>query len=850
MRKLLYKLGKRVRGDRHNTHTSAVVAKDTGWVSLCDAHHFPEAVGHTAVRLGQVIAAGFDVPPGFVITEQFASKLAQQDARADHCHSVELDTDTRIDALWTSLNTQKVTVRSSDTRGTHSDAHMAAVYETRFDVTREGLIDAVTSVYESLQAARSLKHNTQRLAGHSHPTENTNGILIQTMVDAQYSGVLCTRHPDTSGAMLVELVQGPGQDLIRGYITPEAYAFGKISSVLNKHAGRTDPPLDLTPLLDIGRRLESLFGAPQDIEWAWAKGRFYVSKVHDLAHLSAAENSTQARAERERTRLLTELKGRRRQIRNRAEIPVDSELLARSELSERLPRPTPVSADLMRRLWEVGGATDLASQQLDVPYSVHGHSSPYLTTLFGWTYVNRQEEARRKGKGPGALACFRLSRDANAIADRFVDEYLPTFRAEVIERNAIAFDGLPLNNALLLLEAWVDRFVTQTSVEVERLNICTNLYMTTAKEKLAKADIEPDSVLGGEVDSIAAQAKARLLHNGVDNGALEEFFITCGHRAPHDFELAHPRFNEDETLVKGYIESVVPAIQQKADENDKVFEGKQALQDSVKRAQRFQTLTEDARHYSLIELSQIRQLLLSIDRIAGLDGQIFELEFNEIYSLKHAHRREELMAIADQRLELSLAWSDLGAPVSLSLDDLERMNLVTGQFVSGALETSALSGSRVAGNDAVIGRARVITDAAQIVTFEQGEILVARMINPDWYPLFDQARGVILEVGGLLAHPSTIARHLDVPTVVGVKGACSKIKTGDVIRLQSDGRISIEGDLLDASEALQSTMERQGLKDVCDDQRDKVRTGRDDQPEPSRRGSDRPGNSSVYRRPA
>jgi len=118
------------------------------------------------------------------------------------------------------------------------------------------------------------------------------------------------------------------------------------------------------------------------------------------------------------------------------------------------------------------------------------------------------------------------------------------------------------------------------------------------------------------------------------------------------------------------------------------------------------------------------------------------------------------MAIADQRLELSLAWSDLGAPVSLSLDDLERMNLVTGQFVAGALETSALSGSRVAGNDAVTGRARVITDAAQIA-------------------------------------------------------------------------ISIEGDLLDASEALQSTMERQGLKDVCDDQRDKVRTGRDDQPEPS-----------------
>ena len=79
----------------------------------------------------------------------------------------------------------------------------------------------------------------------------------------------------------------------------------------------------------------------------------------------------------------------------------------------------------MERLWSSGGSTDLACQELGIPYNVHYRSMPYTNTVFGWTYVNKQEEKRRLGKGPGAMASFQLARNAEAVQVNFEEEFLP-----------------------------------------------------------------------------------------------------------------------------------------------------------------------------------------------------------------------------------------------------------------------------------------------------------------------------------------------------------------------------------------------------------------------------------------
>jgi len=83
----------------------------------------------------------------------------------------------------------------------------------------------------------------------------------------------------------------------------------------------------------------------------------------------------------------------------------------------------------------------------------------------------------------------------------------------------------------------------------------------------------------------------------------------------------------------------------------------------------------------------------------------------------------------------------------------------------------------------VTGLARVVTDLRRGAYIEPGEILVAPVTDVAWTPLFSQAAGLVVEVGGLLSHGSIVAREYGVPAVVGVSGATKTIRTGDRIRL-------------------------------------------------------------------
>lgn len=86
----------------------------------------------------------------------------------------------------------------------------------------------------------------------------------------------------------------------------------------------------------------------------------------------------------------------------------------------------------------------------------------------------------------------------------------------------------------------------------------------------------------------------------------------------------------------------------------------------------------------------------------------------------------------------------------------------------------------------VTAPARVILDPHQ-ARLAPGEILVAPSTDPGWTPLFLQAVGLVMEVGGAMAHGAIVAREYGLPAVVGVAGATTHIRTGQ--------RITIDGAL-------------------------------------------------------
>ncbi|HET7267329.1 MAG TPA: phosphoenolpyruvate synthase [Oleiagrimonas sp.] len=76
------------------------------------------------------------------------------------------------------------------------------------------------------------------------------------------------------------------------------------------------------------------------------------------------------------------------------------------------------------------------------------------------------------------------------------------------------------------------------------------------------------------------------------------------------------------------------------------------------------------------------------------------------------------------------------------------------------------------------GKARVVKSLDHMNQFQEGDVLVADMTDPDWEPIMKRASAIVTNRGGRTCHAAIIARELGVPAVVG---------TGNGLELIPDG---------------------------------------------------------------
>ncbi len=62
--------------------------------------------------------------------------------------------------------------------------------------------------------------------------------------------------------------------------------------------------------------------------------------------------------------------------------------------------------------------------------------------------------------------------------------------------------------------------------------------------------------------------------------------------------------------------------------------------------------------------------------------------------------------------------------------------------------------------------------------FQQGEVLVTEMTDPDWEPLMKKASAIITDKGGRTCHAAIVAREMGIPAIVGTGNASKKFENG------------------------------------------------------------------------
>jgi phosphohistidine swiveling domain-containing protein len=373
--------------------------------------------------------------------------------------------------------------------------------------------------------------------------------------------------------------------------------------------------------------------------------------------------------------------------------------------------------------------------------------------------------------------------------------------------------GIPMILAAQFAQQHIQNLFKQKTSQVQ--DHLVNLGISLPGNKTAEMG-ELMYALASSVEISSCDSAADFL-TALERGTLspdfvrrwENFMTEFGMRCPAEIDPATPRPSEQPALFFEQLKNMSLSVNGSLSFFDEARAKREtayralyeiALKKSKKQARAlekyyktwltFGGYRETPKHYviKVIEIFRHRVLVMAQSFVANgrLDTpeQIFDLMIADI-DQAGIDPALDLRALAQERTLLTnkIRKSHLVARV---FDSRGRIYFPPHQVVTdGEMTGVPISPGVVQGQVKVFRHA---TDKQLL----PGEILVARATDPGWTPLFINARGIILEIGGALQHGAVVAREYGIPCVSGLDDATSKLKDGQFVEVDgSNGVVRI-----------------------------------------------------------
>lgn len=297
--------------------------------------------------------------------------------------------------------------------------------------------------------------------------------------------------------------------------------------------------------------------------------------------------------------------------------------------------------------------------------------------------------------------------------------------------------------------------------------------------------------------------------------AWDSFLAQYGTRGPSEIDLQAPRWYEEPLpilqVIASYLQKEAGSHRQQHDRL--VVARKAAVADLLGKAKRGLlgglrarlvrrlihvvheggVLREHHKFYAVQAMGFIKEAVKELAGQFTAEGQLAQaddiwfLSWPELLVLAGGGVPDGLAQIAERRADLA-RFAKMTPPLMITSDG---ETPVVRYHVADA-PPGALVGNPVSPGVAE-GWVRVIDDP-QTETLDPGDILVAPFTDPGWTPLFINAGGLIMEVGGAMTHGSVVAREYGIPAIVGVRGATTALQTGQRVRVDGNrGVIEVLG---------------------------------------------------------
>ena len=302
----------------------------------------------------------------------------------------------------------------------------------------------------------------------------------------------------------------------------------------------------------------------------------------------------------------------------------------------------------------------------------------------------------------------------------------------------------------------------------------------------------------------------KLTENTKFNFLFNEYMEKFGDRTVHELKLEAPTLKEEPIFLIKMIHSLSMtenihehAKRNISEEQKKIYDSlkinpvkKYLLKKTVFYAKKFIKLRENLRYERTKVFGTVRKIMkkmgthlkndnlinnekevfyLTVDEIFGLvDGSLIDVDLKKLIELrKEQYKKYETEAILPDRF---LTKGFLGE--NFYYEDLTE---------NSQLDENTLKGTGCS-KGIVKGKVKVVLNPMN-TEVEDGDIVVTKSTDPSWVMVFPLLKGLIVEKGSLLSHSAIISREMNIPAIVGVQGATTALKTGDMV--QFDGSTGI-----------------------------------------------------------
>lgn len=781
--------------------------------------------GAKTYKLNRLKREGFPVPKGFCLSECFISRLFEKSCEKPEVSFWTLVLNAYNQLTKTAGREVPVAVRSSSIFEDLPNASFAGQYDSFLNILNEDeLLFALQKCWKSAHSSHATAY-----AKKFSPLSRQAGlsVLIQNMIAAEISGVIFTSHPVLlrEDCIVVEAVLGLGSGLASGVDRPARLTFDKKRfQIIESELTEILAPEFINfkaweQLLRIAIRIEQLFGTPQDIEWAYEKGMYWILQTRPITTCQQYDTN------------------------------YENTLLTRGNIGEVMPgNITPLTWSVFIKSLEMEEDQQKDNRPSKKVFLKAGRAHMSLQALWdNYNHIWGIDSATVLSRGIGcdllghecllSLRCQRPGVSEKALKNVYVWSNLifsnyfsrricrkiqvekklllsSVLNANMLKKNC--FDANYLDNLIALTGRLLKIHMKSSFLAFSAFGAAYQLVWRLTNKKNADLLVSPsprrssdssqwgplltrlsDTVRNSKVllslfqSHNVSELRKALTEIGEGRAFLDElskFAFELGNRSIHEFELNAPRWSEDPSpILAGVRARLRQNLNNCKAENtfmqpiDVACYSQNAtchiaspfrftIKKLIKALSEFTELREITKKAMMKCFSEIRQFYLRLGKTMQEEGRlkqfddIFFLEFDEIAQLM---KGEESLVDEHRLAEIRSRYSTRNAVATECKVQIAKGAVLSGTGVSGGC---------------IKGPARIIRDAAS-ATVEAGDIIVAEATDPGWLPLFLVSGGIICELGGMLSHTATLARELRKPAVFSVPYATRIIKDGQQVQI-------------------------------------------------------------------